>query len=65
MPNNKPPSVSIREEVVVRLNSEVYKKLEERFSKLVVTSATTAHEAGYQLGVQAVLQALRSGYVVS
>lgn len=57
--------VSITETVVVRLSKPVYEVLENKFSKLIVTSATTAHEAGYQIGVQAVLKELRSGYVVS
>lgn len=47
-----------------RLSRPVYEDLEKKFSKLIVTSQTTAHEAGYQLGVQAILQELRRGYVV-
>lgn len=50
--------------VIHRLSAEVYLDLEKRYSKPVVTSQTTAHEAGYQLGVQAILQELRRGYVV-
>jgi len=42
----------------------VYATLEAKLSKLVVTSSTTDLEAGFQLGVQAVLKELRTGYVV-
>lgn len=50
--------------VIYRLSAEVYLDLEKKFSNPRVTSQTTAHEAGYQLGVQAILQELRRGYVV-
>jgi hypothetical protein len=30
----------------------------------IVTAETTAHQAGYQLGIAAVLKELRNGYVV-
>ena len=49
---------------VVRLEPEVYSSLERQFSKPVVTENTTAHQAGYQLGIHAVLAALRKGFVV-
>lgn len=49
---------------VVRLTPEVYKSLEAKFSRPTVTDSTSAHQAGFQLGVQAVLQALRQGFVV-
>ena len=49
---------------VVRLEPEVYASLEKQFSKPVVTENTTAHQAGYQLGIHAVLAALRKGFVV-
>jgi hypothetical protein len=49
---------------VTRLHQEVYLAIERKFSKPVVTSMTTAHEAGFQLGVQAVLQELRHGYTI-
>lgn len=48
---------------VVRLEQAVYDDLCKQLPRLVVTSATTAHEAGYQLGIQLVLQKLRDGYV--
>ena len=49
---------------VVRLTPEVYKTLEDKLSRTVVTTNTTPIEAGFQLGVQAVLKELRNGYVV-
>lgn len=49
---------------VVRLTPEVYKALEDKLSRTVVTTNTTPIEAGFQLGVQAVLKELRNGYVV-
>jgi hypothetical protein len=49
---------------LVRLTPEVYKALEAKFSRPIVTENTTAHQAGFQLGVYAVLQALRNGFVV-
>lgn len=51
-------------EQIVRLSPEVYKSLEAKFSKPIVTENTTAHQAGFQLGIHAVLQALRQGFVV-
>lgn len=50
--------------VVVRLQPDVYKQLEDKMSRLAVTTTTTPIEAGFQLGVQAVLKELRAGYVV-
>lgn len=52
-------------QTVVRLTPEVYADLEKKFAKPLVTDNTSPIQAGYQLGVQAVLQALRVGYVVS
>lgn len=53
-----------KELIVVRLNSEIYLKLEKQFSKTVVTEATTPLTAGYALGVEAVLKAIRNGITV-
>lgn len=47
-----------------RLTREVYEDLERKVGRVIVTQETTALQAGYQLGVQAVLKALREGYVV-
>lgn len=47
-----------------RLTPEVYKALEDKLSRTIVTTSTTVLEAGYQLGIQAVLKELRAGYVV-
>lgn len=49
---------------VVRLSPEVYRQLEAKMYRPIVTAETTAHQAGYQLGVAAVLKELRNGYVV-
>ena len=50
--------------LIVRLTTEVYRELENKMYRPVVTAETTAHQAGYQLGVAAVLKELRNGYVV-
>ena len=49
---------------VVRLSPEVYRQLEAKMYRPIITAETTAHQAGYQLGVAAVLKELRNGYVV-
>lgn len=58
------PTVPIEVRQLVRLTPEVYASLENLFPKPVVTDNTSAHQAGYQLGIQAVLTALRKGYAV-
>ena len=52
------------ERVIVRLDASVYEKLDRKMSQLVVNQTTTELQAGYQLGVQAVLRELRIGYVI-
>ena len=47
-----------------RLTAEVYQDLERKVGQVVVTRETTDLQAGYQLGVQAVLKLLRDGYVI-
>ena len=49
-------------ETVVRLVPAVYASLEKQLPKPVVTDNTSALQAGYQLGVQAVLKLLREGF---
>lgn len=49
---------------IVRLQPELYQKLETKLSRTMVTSSTSAIEVGYQLGVEAVLKELRNGYVM-
>lgn len=49
---------------IVRLQPELYQKLETKLSRTIVTSSTSAIEVGYQLGVEAVLKELRNGYVM-
>lgn len=50
---------------VVRLNREVYRQLEQQYGAVGLGPNTTELQAGYQLGVQSILKALREGYVVS
>lgn len=50
--------------VIIRLESDQYRELARKFPTPFVNNETTAHQAGYQLGVQAVLQALREGFVI-
>lgn len=48
-----------------RLSQESYGKLEKELPAMpFVTADTTAHQAGFLLGVQLVLAKLRTGYVV-
>ena len=49
---------------VARLTEQVYNDFEKKFRPPIVTATVTEIEAGYLLGVQAVLHALRVGYVV-
>ena len=55
-----PPKV----QTYARLTREVYEDLERKVGRVLVTRETTELQAGYQLGVQAVMQMLREGYVV-
>ena len=50
-------------EVVVVLNSKQYDKLEAMMPKPLDNQTVTDIQAGYLLGVQAVLAALRNGFV--
>lgn len=49
---------------VAKITEEQYQLLEKRLGRIGVDHGTTAHEAGFQLGAQAVLKALRDGFVV-
>jgi hypothetical protein len=49
--------------LVIRLSAEVYADIEKKVPKIAVTNDTSPMQAGYQLGVQAVLELLRKGYV--
>ncbi len=55
----------MKEQVVTRLEPNVYAALEAKVPPPNVTTTTTELMAGYQLGVQTVLKLLRDGYVVS
>lgn len=59
------PEEPMKEQVVTRLEPEVYAALEGKVPPPNVTTTTTELMAGYQLGVQTVLKLLRDGYVVS
>lgn len=47
-----------------RLSPEAYAQLLKQCPMIAVTNDTSAHQAGFQLGVQHVLQKLREGFVV-
>lgn len=47
-----------------RLPEHVYKELEGKLASPVVNQVTTDLQAGFMLGVQAVLKELRNGFVV-
>jgi hypothetical protein len=51
-------------QVVIRLNADVYAKLEKQLSRTAVTDQTSPIAAGFQLGVEYVLKALRNNIVV-
>ena len=59
MANPKPT-----EDVIVRLQPDVYRQLEESLPAPAVTTQTTDLQAVYALGIQAVLKKLREGFVV-
>ena len=50
--------------VLVRLDRETYAALAGKFNNPVATATTTPIQAGYLLGIQDVLRALREGFVV-
>lgn len=64
MPGSPAPSIKTTQSYA-RLNQEVYEALERQVGRVLVTRETTDLQAGYQLGVQAVLQLLRDGYVIN
>lgn len=49
---------------VYKLDRDAYEELESIFSRPYVTNDTTDIQAGYQLGVQAVLNKIREGIPV-
>lgn len=53
-----------KELIVTRLRPDLYAQLEKKFSTLRITETVTPLQAGYALGVEAVLKELRNGYVV-
>ena len=55
---------SISHTEYARLTQHVYEELERKVGTVVVNQITTDLQAGYMLGVQAVLKELRNGYVI-
>ena len=53
----------MEQQTVVRLDTDVYKHLENKFRTLTPNENTSQLQAGFALGVQAVLKELREGYV--
>lgn len=62
MNKNDSTPAPVRE--TVRFTPAVYAALEKQCIPPRVTEATTAHHAGYMLGIQYVLKLVREGYVV-
>lgn len=56
----KPQAVQVH-----RLSESAYQDLAKKLPKPLVSNDTSAHHAGYLLGIQYVMQILREGYVVS
>lgn len=52
------------EEVIIRLQSDVYRQLEQSMPTPAVTTQTTELQAGFALGIQYVLKHLREGFTV-
>jgi hypothetical protein len=50
---------------LIRLTPDQYEALARKLVPPVVTTQTTALQAGYQLGVQHALAMLRDGYVMA
>lgn len=50
--------------IVIRLAPEAYQQLARKFGACVVTKDTTDLQAGYMLGVKAVLDAVREGFTI-
>lgn len=49
---------------ILRLDGDSYAALAAKFGPPLVTDKTSDLQAGFQLGVQAVLEALRQGFVI-
>jgi hypothetical protein len=60
-PNRK---AYVETQTITRLSPEVYNDLERKHATFRPNSTSTELEAGYALGVQAVLKDLRAGFVV-
>ena len=56
--------MTTKEQTLTRLNQEVYAALEKQLPQPHIDPNTSPQQAGFLLGVQAVLKKLREGYVV-
>lgn len=54
----------VETQTITRLSADVYDQLERKHGGFRPTSTSTELEAGYALGVQAVLKDLRAGFVI-
>lgn len=64
MPTPEPTKPETKVVEFHRLSMAAYEALEKKCPAPLVNSDTTAHQAGYMLGVQYVLTLLRDGYRV-
>jgi hypothetical protein len=55
--------VEKRQLIVHRLSEEVFQQLVKKFPPPMVNNETSAHHAGYLLGIQQVLKVIREGIV--
>jgi hypothetical protein len=53
-----------KEQVVQRLSPLAYEQLRKSLPDIAVNNETSPMQAGYQLGIQAILKKLREGFVV-
>lgn len=53
-----------KKSVLIRLNPEVYRELENKLLPPTVVQGTTDIQAGFLLGIQHTLKLLRDGYTI-
>lgn len=58
-----PPRPSVPPVTVLRLQADAYAQLARQCTAIAVNNDTSPLQAGFQLGVQHVLQKLREGFV--
>lgn len=59
------PAPELKTRTFVRMDETLYKELERTCPQPSVSEGTSAHQAGFLLGIQFVLRKLREGYVIS